>query len=208
MRSAPDVLSRVGKHSKGLEVSLLDIDVDLHDMVFQRYAGSLNFLGLQRPKAIENYAIEGLVSGPDERFLVYISGYGYDSIDQLEFGYESDKRSPCYISTDRHAEYSWCTNIFIQAAIFRRLVELYASKRIDHLRMTVKLHLMRGPADRVELPAVKFPMLGPSGALSPQHVRCQLVSVYTSLRSDPSGGAEILPPSQAWGSRLGRRVPG
>ena len=208
MFSASDLLPRGAKRRKELEVSLLDIDVALHDIVFQRYASALNFLGAQRPSTVENYAVEGVVSGPDESFLVYISGYEGDSIDQFELEQDADKRSPCYISTDRHVEYSWCTNVFVQGTIFRRLVELYSSKRIDSVRLTIKLHLLRGPADRVEVPALTFPMLGPSGALSTQHVRCQLLSVYTSLRSDPSHGAEILPTPKAWGSRLGRRIPG
>ena len=196
---------------KAVEVSLLDIDVALHDMVFQRYTSSLNFLGRHRPSSIEDYAIEGSVVVPSsdeggELFLVYISGFEPDNVDIAEFDRDPDRRSPCYISTDRHVEYSWCTNVFVQGSIFRRLVELYSSRRIDAVRLTVKLHLLRGPADKVELPSVTLPMLGPSGALSLQHVRCQLLSVYTSLRADPNTGTEMLPPPAAWGSRLGRRV--
>jgi hypothetical protein len=205
MHSRSDIAPPGGRRRKEREVSLLDIDVALHDMVFQRYSSALNFLGHQRPSTIEDYAMEGFVAGADESFLVYISGYEGDSIDQFETEHDPDKRSPCYISTDRHVEYSWCTNVFVQGSIFRRLVEMYSSKRIDTVRLTVKLHVLRGPSDRVELPSVTFPMLGPSGALSTQHVRCQLLSVHTSLRADPAHEAEILPPPQNWGSRLGRR---
>jgi hypothetical protein len=213
MRSNSEVFTYGSAGRKGLEVSILDIDVSLHDMVYQRYASAVNFLGRQRPATVEDYAIEGAVSAPlsvdeAETFLVYISGFEPDSIDQIELDRDPDRRSPCFISTDRQSEYSWCTNVFIQGAVFRRLVELYASRRIDSVRLTIKLHVLRGPTDKLELPSVTFPMLGPSGALSLQHVRCQLMSVYTSLRADPAHGSEILPPQQTWGSRLGRRSGG
>ena len=212
MRSGSEIFSYGGPSRKGAEVSILDIDVSLHDMVYQRYTSALNFLGRQRPGTVEDYAIEGVVAAPAsadaESFLVYISGFEPGSIDQLDFDRDPDRRSPCFISTDRQSEYAWCTNVFIQGSVFRRLVELYSSRRIDAVRLTIKLHLLRGPADKLELPSVTFPMLGPSGALSLEHVRCQLVSVYTSLRADPTQGSEILPPPQSWGSRLGRRSAG
>ena len=202
--------SYAAEGQKSLGVSLLDIDIALRDIVYQRYHSPLNFLGRDRPPAVEDYAIEGAVhlpardgDGYDEASLVYVSGYDTIDADGIDADADWDHRSPCYISTDRQMEYSWCTNIFIQNRVFRRLVELYSSKRIDALRLTVKLHIVRGPSENLELPTLTFPMLGPSGGLSFQHVRCQLLSVYTS-RHDLDGGPEQAQPTAAFATRLGR----
>ena len=89
---------------KSLTTSLIDIDVAMTDIVFQRYRDGLEVHG---PKAVVDYAIEGLMpataaaegSAESEPFVVYLSGY--EEADRMDRGEDFDQRSVCYIATDR-----------------------------------------------------------------------------------------------------------
>ena len=67
--------------------------------------------------------------GASDPLLVYLSGY--EQADRMDRGEDFDQRSVCYIATDRRADYAWRANIYIERYIFRRIVELYASRRIE-----------------------------------------------------------------------------
>ncbi len=196
--------------AKSLTASVVDIDVSLTDMVFQRHESGFEGLGGRRPSALVDYAIEGVVrSGTlaagqaDDGYLVYVSGY--EDADRMDRSDDFDQRSVCYIATDRRPDFAWRTDIYIERFIFRRLVELYASRRIDFARISILLKVLLDPRGGVELPSLAHPMLRTAGDRHRQHSRAHLMSVETSLGAAPPADSTSLTPSTPWGSRLGRR---
>ena len=196
-----------GRAPKSLTTSVIDIDLAMTDIVFQRYADGLEACG---PKAVVDYAIEGVVpagaanEGPNasEAFVVYVSGYGL--ADRMDRGEDFDQRSVCYVVTDRRPDHAWRANIYIERFIFRRLVELYASKRIDSARISILLKVLRDFSGAVEVPTLSHPMLRTAGDRHRQHSRAHLVSVQTFLSAAPQIDPAILAHSTSWGSRMGR----
>ena len=196
-----------GRAPKSLATSLIDIDVAITDLVFQRFADGLDARG---PKAVD-YAIEGVVpalaanegAGALEPFVVYVSGY--EDADRMDRGEDFDQRSVCYIATDWRPDHAWRTNIYIERFIFRRLVELYASRRIDSVRISILLKVLRDPSGAVEVPTLSHPMLRTAGDSHRRHSRAHLMSVQTSLSAAPQVDPAILSHASAWGARMGRR---
>jgi hypothetical protein len=201
---------RVGwrRAPKALSTALIDIDVALTDIVFQRHRDGVDSHG---PKAVVDYAIEGIVPGgaadegssESEPFLVYVSGY--EDADRMDRGEDFDQRSVCYIETDRRPDHAWRTNIYIERFIFRRLVELYASRRIDSAKISLLLKVLRSPSGAVEVPSLSHPMLRSAGGRHGRHSRAHLMSVQTSLSAASRVKPAILSDASAWGARMGRR---
>lgn len=176
----------------GSQIQVFDIDVSLSTIVHQRYPGTLNFLGRRRPSFLEDYAIEGRVEEarhPENgsSLLVYLSGYDDPDLDELR--YSVDPRSPCYIATDRRDARSWSSRMYIRNALFRRLVELHATKRIDAVKLSVSLNMTHVTLDAPIFDSLKLPILEAPSHPYFRHARCQLLSVYTSLAAEAGGAA-------------------
>src|SRR5208283_2633114 len=125
-------------------------------------------------------------SAPDDAdapFLVYISGY-HDS-DRLDRDEDIDRRSICYIATDHGPSYEPHSKIYIENYLFRRLVELYASKRIDSARISIVLKVLQDPSGAIELPTSSQAMLRTAG--DRHQSRAHLMSVQTSLGAARTG---------------------
>ena len=175
------------------QIHVFDIDISLTTIVYQRYPSTLNFLGRRRPSFLEDYAIEGCVEEarhPENgsSLLIYLSGYDDPLIDELR--YNVDPRSPCYIATDRRDAYSWSSRMYVRNALFRRLVELHATKRIDAVKLSVRLNMTDAALDSPVFGSLKLPFLEAPSHPSFRHARCQLLSVYTSLAAE-AGGAPV-----------------
>ena len=200
-----------GRPRKEVSTSVVDIDVVLRDIVFQRRAPVQDRTdGV--PLTSGDYAIEGVVfhaatdsgnesdAGP---VLVYI--LGYEQSERMDRDRNLDPRSVCYIDTDRREDFAWHANIYVESFIFGRLVELFASKRIDFVRMSMLLNVLIDMSGTIDVPT--FPALRTSDGHS-QQSRCQLLSVLTSLGVDPHAHAEVDRRSAVWSARLGRRSVG
>jgi hypothetical protein len=171
---------------KNLTTSLIDIDVALTDIVF--HSAALDRFGDRHPPSVVDYAIEGVVlaggsvgdsAEAAQPFLVYISGY-HES-DRLDWDEDIDRRSICYIATDPRPSDGPHSNIYIEHYLFRRLVELYASKRIDSARISIVLKVLQDSSGAIELPTSSHAMLRTSGDRHRHHSRAHLMSVQTSL---------------------------
>ena len=177
----------------GTQIHVVDIDISLTTIVYQPYSGTLNFLGRRRPSFLEDYALEGRVEQarhPESgsSLLIYLSGYDDPNIDELR--YNVDPRSPCYIATDRRDAYSWSSRMYVRNALFRRLVELHATKRIDAVKLSVKLNVIHVALDASVFGSLKLPILEAPSHPYFRHARCQLLSVHTSLTVE-AGGAPV-----------------
>ena len=187
---------------RNLSTSLIDIDVALTDIVFERRGNDFNEFGARRPTSIADCALEGVVRrAPEEGdekaaepVRVFVSGY--DQSDRLDRGEDIDQRSVCYIANDRRPERAWRTNIYIEGAIFRRLVELFASKRIDFARISILVTVLRDPSGRLDVPHLRRPMLRTASDPRFQHSRAHIMSVQTALGVSPGVGASWAPRSR------------
>jgi hypothetical protein len=171
------------------QIYVFDIDISLTTIVYQRYTGTLNFLGRRRPSFLEEYAIEGRVHEarhPENgtSLLIYLTGYDDPLLDELQ--YSVDPRSPCYISTDRRDGYSLSSRMYIRNALFRRLVELHATKRIDAVKLSVRLNMSHGALDAPPFGPLALPIFEAPSHPFFRHARCQLLSVRTSLAGEAS----------------------
>lgn len=176
------------------QIHVFDIDISLTTIVYQRYARALNFLGRRRPSFLEDYAIEGQVEEarhPENgsSLLIYLSGYDDPLLDELR--YSVDPRSPCYIATDPRDARSWSSRMYVRNALFRRLVELHATKRIDAVKLSVSLNLTRVTLDAPMFDSLKLPILEAPSHPYFRHARCQLLSVCTSLAAEARGAAPV-----------------
>ncbi len=195
----------------GLTTSIVDIDVMLTDIVFEHFGDGLAGFGAKRPSSLVDYAIEGIVypgSAIDdgvatEPSLVYLSGY--EDGDRMDRSEDVDQRSVCYISNDRRSDYAWSTNIYIERLIFRRLVELYATKRIDCVKISILLKVLRDASGAVDVPTLNQPVLRTMGDRHRRHSRAHLMSVQMGLGAKASFGSESLVHAAPWRTRLGRR---
>ena len=196
--------------SRTLVTSIIDIDLSMTDIVFHRRDNGFAGLGVNRPATLVDYAIEGVVrpggaatpgEGAPEPYLVYVSGYAQS--DRLDRNEDVDPRSVCYIATESRADDAWRTNIYIERFLFRRLIELYATRRIDSAKLSILLKVLRDSSGAVELPSQSHPMLRSLGGRHRQHSRAHLMSVQTSLGAAPVHSA--IGVSSGWGGRMGRR---
>jgi len=163
-------------------IHVFDIDVALTAVVYERRPGALNFLGRGRPSAVEDYALEGRVVSTDRdvssSLVIYLSGYESPSLERNWD--DADPRSPCFLSTDVQAGSLGMACIYIRSALFRRLVELHSTKRIDCLRLSVKLDAHQTTMEEAFAPA-RGTLLEAASHPYFRHARGQLLSVHTAL---------------------------
>lgn len=181
------------RRAPSLTTALIDVDLALTNIVFQQ-GPSLEGPNGRRPRA--DHAIECVTRLPGEDLdseaethLVYLSGYAHS--DRLDWDEDFDPRSVCYIATDRRPGHAWRTSIFIESFIFRRVVELFTTKRIDAARISILVKALRGSSGAIEVPTIGAPMMKSAGATHGQHSRGHLMSVQTSL----IGETEVRPAS-------------
>lgn len=168
-------------------VSIFDVGIDLTAIVYERYRGPLNFVGRRRPSLIEDCALEGRVAHDSQDGLfVYLSAY--DDLTADRDFVDADTRSPCFISTDRADGHFGSARIYIRNVLFRRLVELHSTKRIDAVGLSIKFSVNQREIDDSFAPSNTWIF---AAATHPyfRHARCQLLSVRTSL----NGQAGPLP---------------
>ncbi|MGB7976888.1 MAG: hypothetical protein WCF81_21635 [Roseiarcus sp.] len=77
--------------------------------------------------------------------------------------------------------------IFVQPKMLRHLVELYVSKRIDNVIMSMKIAVTRQPMADTDPGSDLLPVLDPDQRLYFRRTQCELLSVHASLaREHPS----------------------
>ncbi len=196
--------------ARTLTTTIVDIDIALSGVVLQEDDARF---GSRAPSPVD-YAIEGFVrppaaaadGGPPNPSVVYVSGYR--TSDRLDRDEDFDPRSVSYIAIEAGPDQAQRTSIIIEAFIFRRLVELYATRRIDAARLSILLKVFRGASGEIEIPALVAPPLKSAVGLHSRHSRGHLMSVETAL----SGGTRFRPLFQSSArARAARRqdvVPG
>jgi hypothetical protein len=78
--------------------------------------------------------------------------------------------------------------IYVQPKMLRHLVELYVSKRIDTVIMSMKIAITREPVFDRNPSSERLPLLDRDGRLYFRRTQCELLSVQASLAHEPPSG--------------------
>jgi hypothetical protein len=74
--------------------------------------------------------------------------------------------------------------IYVQPKMLRHLVELYLTKRIDTVIMSMKIAITRQPISSAAGPGSDLPLLDRDGRLYFRRTQCELLSVQASLANE------------------------
>jgi hypothetical protein len=78
--------------------------------------------------------------------------------------------------------------IYVQPKMLRHLVELYVTKRIDTVIMSMKIAITRQPMGGVIVGSERLPLLDRDGRLYFRRTQCELLSVQASLANESASG--------------------
>ncbi len=78
--------------------------------------------------------------------------------------------------------------IYVQPKMLRHLVELYVTKRIDTVIMSMKIAITRQPLGAVLPGSERLPLLDRDGRLYFRRTQCELLSVQASLAPESASG--------------------
>jgi hypothetical protein len=78
--------------------------------------------------------------------------------------------------------------IYVQPKMLRHLVELYVTKRIDTVTMSMKIAITRQPMGGVIVGSERLPLLDRDGRLYFRRTQCELLSVQASLADESASG--------------------
>ncbi len=166
----------------------LDIDVTFNDVIRQermiprRQAArpplsSLQYSILNGVGTVENALSVGHSEATFNRFEVDVAAF--EQTDESFEPYELN-RSAKMIWNDVDVE-APRLEIYVQPKMLRHLVELYVSKRIDNVVMSMKIAITRQPVVDRNPGSERLPLLDPDGRLYFRRTQCELLSVRASL---------------------------
>jgi hypothetical protein len=78
--------------------------------------------------------------------------------------------------------------IYVQPKMLRHLVELYVTKRINTVIMSMKIAITRQPMGGVMVGSERLPLLDRDGRLYFRRTQCELLSVQASLADESASG--------------------
>jgi hypothetical protein len=166
----------------------LDIDVTFRDIMRQERMiprhqiahlplSSLRYSILNGVGTVENALSVGNSETTFNRFEVDVAAF-----EQTDEYFEPAElnRSAKMIWNDVDVE-APRLEIYVQPKMLRHLVELYVSKRIDNVVMSMKIAITREPAVDRSSGSERLPLLDRDGRLYFRRTQCELLSVRASL---------------------------
>src|SRR5579871_3726104 len=164
----------------------LNIDVRLREIFYRQrrrrddiLPGPTDFCVLEGLGEVAN-ALTVTQHGIDfDRFIVDISG---EASEEDETGAsEVSSRQPSRMIWNKTSDEAPRLDVYIPDNLSRRLVELYVSKRIDRVELSMQMAVVGNARETGEGLPDSFPLLGDEERLLFRRVRCDLLSVYTSI---------------------------
>ena len=178
---------RADPHSK---LYWLDIDVTFNDIMRQQRMAPSSAI-VRPPASFQNSILHGVgtvanaLSVGDraktfDRFAVDVAAF-----EQTDEDLPSSERP-------RSARMIWNEidvrsprlEIYVQTKMLRHLVELYVSKRIDTVMMSMKIAIVRQMTASADADSELLPVLHKDGRLYFRRTQCELLSVQASLVRD------------------------
>ncbi len=117
----------------------------------------------------------------DHQFDVQVAGGQEIDVDPL------DQPFLCRLVWDRASDRSWRSKIYISNNMLRHLVELFVTKRIDFVKLSLQLRTFKDRIGNFEMASPDgFPLLSEAGHLYFRRSQCELLSVYASMGTHPA----------------------
>jgi hypothetical protein len=167
----------------------LDIDVTFNDIIRQQRMAPSNSAIVRLPPASSEYSVlhgVGTVANAlsvGDRAKTFVS-FG---VDVAGFG-QTDETLP---ASERHRSAKMIWNevdvrsprlqIHVQMKMLRHLVELYVTKRVNTIVMSMKIAIVRQIAPDTGQDSELLPVLDKDGRLYFRRTQCELLSVQASL---------------------------
>jgi hypothetical protein len=166
----------------------LDIDVTFDDITRQQQLISSRIIVRRPPSSLQYSVLHGVgtvanalsvgdVATIFDRFQVDVA-----ALVQTEdnFGLPELHRSARMVWSEVDAR-SPRLEIYVQTKMLRHLVELYVTKRIDTVAMSMKIAVERQPVIDTSADAELLPLLDKDGHLYFRRTQCELLSVHAAL---------------------------
>jgi hypothetical protein len=166
----------------------LDIDATFSDItrqqqiipsniIIRRLPSSLQYSILHGIGTVENALSVGDKARTFDRFEVDVAAFA--QTDENFAPYELHRSAKMiWNEVDVHSPR---LEIYVQTKMLRHLVELYVTKRIDTVIMSMKIAVVRQPIVDAGLGSELLPLLDNDGRLYFRRTQCELLSVQASL---------------------------
>jgi hypothetical protein len=166
----------------------LDVDVTFHDVIRQqrmipsdhivrRSSSFLKYSILQGVGAVANALSVGDRTRAFDRFEVDVAAF-VQTDEEIE--HSQSHRSAKMIWNELDVR-SPRLEIYVQTKMLRHLVELYVTKRIDTVIMSMKIEIVRQIIADADTDSELLPLLDKDGHLYFRRTQCELLSVQASL---------------------------
>src|SRR5271163_714810 len=172
----------------------LDIDVTFSDIVRQQRIIPSRDIAHMLPSSLEYSVVNG-VGTVANALSVGDSGTSFNrfEVDVAAFLQTDENFAPYELH--RSAKMIWNDvdihsprlEIYVQPKMLRHLVELYVTKRIDTVIMSMKIAVTRQPTTGRSSGFELLPLLDQDGRLYFRRTQCELLSVRASLAHERAG---------------------
>jgi hypothetical protein len=172
----------------------LDIDVTFSDIIQQQRIIPSRDIAHTLPSSLE-YSVMNGVGTVANALSVGDSGTSFNrfEVDVAAFLQTDENFAPYELH--RSAKMIWNDvdvqsprlEIYVQPKMLRHLVELYVTKRIDTVIMSMKIAVTRQPIVNRSSGFELLPLLDQDGRLYFRRTQCELLSVQASLAHERSG---------------------
>ncbi len=170
----------------------LDIDVVLQSIFYRQRRGPARIRGYRQPSSVEYCGLEGIGAVANrlnvgqeqtdiDRFSVHIAPY---VVEDEEHHRSIVLRPSANLVWNNSNEHSPRSDIYIPNKLSRHLVELYVTKRIDRVQLSIQIAIIGDHRGNLDALPDGFPLLGDAGHLHFRRTQCELLSVYTSLANN------------------------
>ena len=173
----------------------LDIDVTFSDIIRQQRIIPSRDIPYMLPSSLE-YSVMSGVGTVANALSVGDSGTSFNrfEVDVAAFLQTDENFAPYELH--RSAKMIWNDvdvnsprlEIYVQPKMLRHLVELYVTKRIDMVIMSMKIAVTRQPIVNRSSGFELLPLLDQDGRLYFRRTQCELLSVQASLAHEPRTG--------------------
>ena len=172
----------------------LDIDVTFSDIIRQQRIIPSRDIAHMLPSSLE-YSVMNGVGTVANALSVGDSGTSFNrfEVDVAAFLQTDENFAPYELH--RSAKMIWNDvdvqaprlEIYVQPKMLRHLVELYVTKRIDTVIMSMKIAVTRQPTTGRSSGFELLPLLDQDGRLYFRRTQCELLSVQASLAHERAG---------------------
>ena len=172
----------------------LDIDVTFSDIIRQQRIIPSRDIPYMLPSSLE-YSVMSGVGTVANALSVGDSGTSFNrfEVDVAAFLQTDENFAPYELH--RSAKMIWNDvdvnsprlEIYVQPKMLRHLVELYVTKRIDTVIMSMKIAVTRQPTTGRSSGFELLPLLDQDGRLYFRRTQCELLSVQASLAHERAG---------------------